>query len=401
MNMLKRRTGVLATVLLLLCASAGYAQTDSSTTPLPTYRIAVFAPLYLDSVFSDNNFRYKQGIPRFITPALDFVQGVQIAFDSMEVDKERLNVTIYDSKAYTENIPWLIQHQKLDSVNLIIGSVKDAEYRQLAEFALQKKVPFVSATYPNDGGVTANPYLVIVNSTLRAHCDALFSYLLQNHGTDKIILCRKKGSQEDMVANFIKQANEQDGKPLLEIQTLNLPDSVGPAMLTARLDSNRKNIIIGGSLDENFAGSLANSCFKIAATYPITLLGMPNWDGMAAFHKKDALKDFPVYFSSPYFNSKANTASKIVLNAYAKKYKTKPSDMAFKGYEAAVVFTQLLRKYPGNLISNLNSKTTGAICEYNFKPVVLKRDNQSGADYFENKHLYLIKLMNGVTSKAW
>ena len=164
---------------------------------------------------------------------------------------------------------------------------------------------------------------------------------------------------------------------------------------------NRKNIIIGGSLDEAFAGSLASSCFKVSGTYPITLIGMPNWDGMAAFHKKDALKDFPVYFSTPYFNNKWNTPSKLVLNAYTRKYKSKPSDMAFKGYEAAVLFSQLLRKYPGNIMSNLNSKTTGTICEYNFRPVLLKKDNTSGADYFENKHLYLVKLLNGAVTKAW
>ena len=89
----------------------------------------------------------------------------------------------------------------------------------LADFALQKNIPFISATYPNDAGITGNPFLVIMNSTLKAHCDAIYSYILQNHGTDKIYLCRKKGAQEDMVASYFKQMNEQDGKPLLPIET--------------------------------------------------------------------------------------------------------------------------------------------------------------------------------------
>ena len=88
----------------------------------------------------------------------------------------------------------LISSHALDSLQLIIGSVKDEEYGQLARFALQKNIPFISATYPNDGGITENPYLVIVNSTLKAHCEAIFSYMLQNHGSDNILHFRKPGS---------------------------------------------------------------------------------------------------------------------------------------------------------------------------------------------------------------
>lgn len=400
MNSLKKYLIAALFCTLVSPFSQLHAQNDSLP-KLPTYRVGIFAPLYLDSVFSNNSFRYKQGIPRFIMPALDFVQGAQIAFDSMPAGNVNIAASIYDSKAYKQTIPWLIQNKKLDSLDLIIGSVKDAEYRQLADFALRKKIPFISATYPNDGGITANPYLVIMNSTLKAHCDAIYSYLLQNHGTDKIFLCRQKGNQEDMVSNFFKQANEQDGKPLLEMQTLNYIDSLNTInFLKTHLDSNRQNIVIGASLDEDFAGNITTACSQLSPVYPITLIGMPNWDGMQVLHKKDVAKDFPVYFTSPYYNTKWNSGSKIVTNAYAKRYKTKPSDMAFKGYEMANLFTQLLKKYPGDLISNINSKAASSICEYNFKPVMLKKDNTT-PDYFENKHLYFIKMLNGISTKAW
>ena len=394
------------TFIALLSVTTANAQNDT-TKHLPTYKVGIFAPLYLDSVFNNNTFRYSKAVPRFIMPAVDFIQGAQIAFDSIPAGNENIEAFIFDSKAYKENIAWLIQNKKLDSLNLIIGNVKDIEYKQLSEFTLQKKIPFVSATLPNDGGITAHPYLVILNSTLKAHCDAIYSYLLQNHGTDKIFLCRQPGTQEDMVASFFKQSNEQDGRPLLDMQTLNFEEPLNIDYLKSKLDSNRQNIIIGGSLDEIFAGNISTACFKLYKTYPLTLFGMPNWDAMPVLHKKDALKDFPIYFTSPYFNNKWDNYSKMVVNGYAKKYKTKPSDMAFKGFESVALFTQLLKKYPNNLMNNLNDKTVNVICEYNFRPVMLKKENlpsgQAGEspDYFENKHLYFIKLLNGTISKAW
>ena len=366
----------------------------------PSYKIGIFAPLYLDSVFNDNGFKYQQGMPRFILPALDFVQGAEIALDSMPKGNDDIEATLFDSKAFTETIPWLIQNSKLDSLDLIIGNVKDAEFRQLADFALQHKIPFISSTYPNDGGITANPWLLIVNSTLRSHCEAIFSYMVQAHGTDRIFLCRQKGIQEEMVAGYFKQLNEQDGKPLLDIQTINLESTGFIDLLRSKLDSNHQNLIIGGSLEENFAAKLASSCAQLNKKYSTTLIGMPTWDGFASFHKKDALKDFPIYFTTPYYNSKGDENSKMLIYTYNKKFKTKPGDMVFKGFEMVRLFIHILTKYPGAFMNHINDRSLTLFNDYYFRPVMGKKENII-PDYFENKHLYFIKLLNGVISKAW
>jgi Periplasmic binding protein len=375
------------------------AQTDSSK-KMPTYRVGIFAPLYLDSVFSNGSFRYKEGFPKFIVPAVEFVQGAEIAFDSMKVGNENVEAFIYDTRAYSKNIAYLIKNKQLDNLDLIIGAVKDADYRYLADFALAKKIPFISATHPNDGGLTGNPYTVIMNSTLKAHCEAIYGYLLQTHGTDNIYFCRKAGTQEDKIAMYFKALNEQDGKSLLNIKTINLDSSITSGFFRAKLDSNRQSVIIGASLDENFAKGLALACVDLHKTYPLTLIGMPNWDGFASLYKKDDFEDLPIYFTSPYYNSKWDSYSKMLIAAYGKKFKNKPTDMAFKGFEMAYMFTQLLIKYPNDFMGHINDKTNRVFCDYTIKPVLLKKENTK-PDYLENKHLYFVRLMNGVKSKAW
>lgn len=376
-----------------------YAQADS-VTKVPVYKVGIFAPLYLDSVFTKNTFRYKQAVPRFIMPAVDFVQGALIALDSLQAGEDYVDASVYDTKSYTEKIPDLIRNKKLDSLQLIIGSVRDEDFTQLAAFALQRNIPFISATHPNVAGVTANPYLVVMNSTLKAHCDAIYSYILQNHGSDKIYLCRQKGKQEDMVASYFKTMNEQDGKPLLPIQVLNMDDNMTTAFLRSKLDSNSKSIIIGGSLDETFAGSLAKACYDLNKTYPITLIGMPNWDGFSAFYNKKSLAGFPVYFTTPFYTEKTDDFSKSLTTAYYNKYRGKPSDMAYKGFESVYLFTKLLAKDPGSFMSRISEKNDKVFCEYNFRPVK-QNDKAAQPDYFENKHLYLIKILNGTISRAW
>ncbi len=366
----------------------------------PVRKIGLFVPLYLDSVFHGNDYRYGKKFPRFALQGLDFVQGAQIALDSFPVSNCIVDLFVYDSKSDSASVKSLIDSQKLDSLELIIGAVKDDELNLLASFAESKKIPFISATYPNDGGIVSNPYYVILNSTLRSHCEAIFSYLLQNHNTENIIHVRQTGSQEDRVAGYLNNINKPDNKPLLKIKTMNLDSNL--ILIKTALDSTKKNFIIGGSLDEDFVSSIATILSSVTKTYDITLIGMPNWDGFTSFGKnyKENLKDFPVYFTSPYFNNKTDNYSKIIQDAYLKLYKGKPSDFAYKGFEVMYVFSRLLNLYPINLIEHLNDYPFKVFSDFNIVPI--KSNNQSShIDYQENKHLFFIKKVNGTASKAW
>src|SRR3989442_10862331 len=109
---------------------------------------------------------------------------------------------------------------------------------------------------------------------------------------------------------------------------------------------------------------------------------MPNWDGFKALTKTDEYENFPIYFTSPYFNNKWDNYSKMLINGYAKKFKGKPTDMAFKGFECVYLFTNLVINYPNSLVSHLNDKTFKVFSEYNFRRVSLKKN--AVPDFYEN-----------------
>lgn len=395
--MFKKVSVVLVMFIAFLFSNNLFAQSTKAA-DFKTYRVGIFAPLYLDSVFTNGQYNYGKNFPKFASPALDFVQGAQVALDSMPLYNGNIHATIYDSKSYTQPVSLLISSKSLDSLDLIIGAVKDDEFPELANFAKEKNIPFISAVYPNDGGITEDPFLVIVNSTLKAHCEAIYSYLLQSHGTDKIYLVRKPGQQEDKVADYFKHINAPDGRPLLNIETIDINTDFG--IIKNKLDSNRKTIIVGASLNEDFATKLAATCYSLNKKYNITLIGMPNWDGFAFMNKKNAFKDYPVYYTSPYYNYKNDNQSKMLQAFYKNTYNGIPTDMAYKGFETIFIFCRLLTKYPTDFMSHLNDYSYKVFSEYNFKPVFLSKKS-SVPDYFENKHLYFIRSANGVFSKAW
>jgi hypothetical protein len=386
--------------LIFLLSFQNTSAQNSNNNNQKVYKIGVFAALYLDSVFTNSQLRSEKTLPKFIMPAVDFVQGAEIAFDTLALYNQRVEAFIYDTRSFSQPLPWLIQNKLLDSLDLIIGSVKDTDLKQLSDFSARRKIPFISATFPNDGGVTENPNMIIMNSTLKAHCEGIYSYILQNHGTDKIFLLKKSGIQEDKIASYFKILNEQEGKPLLNIQTIQIDSTLSPYFLKNWLDSTKRTVIIAASLDESFAKKVADACYALRKNYPTILMGMPNWDGFKIFSAKTIYKDFPVHFTSPYYNSKSSWFNTILSNEYFRRYKSKPTDMVYKGFETTYMFTKILLKYPGEFLSHLNDKSLSIFNEYNFRPVYLKK-NVAKPDYQENKHLYVMRILNGAITREW
>ena len=395
---MKKNLRILAIICVLAQTKISFAQNNYIASNAKVYRVAVFAPMYLDSVFSTGEFSSSNSIPKFIMPSVEFVQGAQVAFDTLALNGKKAEAFIYDSKSITRPISLLIKNKLLDSIDLIIGSVKEPDYQELANFAVQKGIPFVSATYPNDGGITQNPFLLIVNSTLKAHCEGIFSYLVQKHGTDKIYLIKKKG--DDRIDNYFKEVNIQDGKPLLNIKTITLDSSISSYGLLRRIDSTQSSVIIGASLNENFAKKLADACYPIQKKHPLVLVGMPNWDGFKSLTKKDAYPDFPILYTTPHYYVKNNSFDSLLVQKYFQLYRSKPSDMAYKGFETTYFFTNLLLNNPVDFMSHINDNKYTVFHNYNFQPVY-SGNQKSSPDYFENNHLFIMQILNGEIDREW
>lgn len=373
------------------------AQTDSALAK--TFRIGIFAPIYFDSVFNGTQFKYDKQMPKIVIPGLEFAEGAQIALDTINTNKHSVKAFIYDLKSANQNINTLVNNKAFDSLDLMIGSANGNDFKQLAEIALKNNIPFISATYPNDGGITNNPFTVILNATLNTHCWAIYNYIVKSVPTSKLVLFRKTGSTEDRIAAQFSNLNlGSNGKALLNLPVINLPDSFTVANVQKQLDSTRTNTIVSGSMDENFGRKLASLCAGLSKKYTINLMGMPTWDGVKDFSKPE-FKNFPVYYPANYYNAETDVWSATVNNSFKVKTSGKAMDMVFKGFECTYYFLSLLMKDKNNFINNLNDKTLRIFTDYDFKPV---RSNPQSAspDYFENKRVYILKKLNGVITKV-
>lgn len=363
-------------------------------------KIVVYIPLFLDSAFNNNNLKItNNSISKNILPGLDFYHGVKLAIDSLQKENANLEVIIIDSKNTSETISEILSKPMWDSVSMIIAYFKDRnEIKPLADLSLQKKIPLISATLPNDGGLTNHPYFIVLNPTLQTHCNALYAYIQKKFTKQNIVYVKRNGNAENSIETMFIQA-AQTNKTLqpYQFKTVTLSDTFTIKDLQVALDSTKKNIVICGTTQETFGIRLINT-LENNKKFLSTAIGMPTWDGIKEWNKlaiADAtLKGVEIIYTTPYQFSRAEKLISFITNQYKLQLNGRASDWVFKGYETMLYFSKLLLTYDTSLILHLN-KPSFIFNRFNIEANI-STNPLSPIQYYENKHLYFIKKQDGV-----
>lgn len=381
-------------IILFLAFLSGGKASMAQPDQEPRFKIAIFAPLYLDSAFNeDMKYRYPGNtFPKFINPGLEFYEGAQLALDSLKKEYQPLDVFIFDTRSATETITEQLSSPGMEDVNLIIAHGNAAETKLLAEAGLSKHIPVINANLPNDGGISGNPFFVMLNPTLRTQCEGVYRYVQKYYALSPIVVFRKKGSLEDRIKNYFDDFSKSTLSVPLKIRYVELTDSFNVNHLKPYLDTITSTLCVAGSLDETFGKRLVQQLAALKKkNYNSAVIGMPTWDGIN-FNKPE-FKGIDIIYSTPFYNPKTDKVSAGITNYFNKKMFARPSDMVFRGYEVTFRFARLLRQYQADISSNLANKNVKLFTDFDIQPVLNKQSMT--LDYFENKKLYFLKWQDG------
>jgi len=383
-----------AIVLLFVSANSLLAQNNGSK-----QKIAVFAPLFLDSAFDSYNiYRYDKNFPKFINPGLEFYEGVQLALDSLTKENAQLEVFVYDTRSVQRNL--LEQINEFDtSIGLIIAHANAQENWVLAGEANLRKIPYINVNLPNDGGIVNNPYFVMLNPSLRTHVESVYRYLQKYYAVNTITVLRKKGQMEDLIKTYLDEYSRSTVSVPLRLKYVELTDSFTVRQLLPLLDSNRQNTFMAASLDDNFNRRLITQLALAGRSYKTSIVGMPTIDNLDKEFSKNDFKGPEIIYGHPFYNAKTDKVSTEINNYFNTKMYARPSDMVFRGYEVMLKYSKLLAQFKTDLSSNLNNKSNKVFTDFDIQPVLNKQTMTM--EYFENKKLYFIKWQDGVVKGVY
>jgi hypothetical protein len=360
------------------------------------HKIALVTPLYLDSAFDySGQYRFDKTFPKYLNPGIEFYLGAQAAMDSLNRAGAPLEVYVIDSRATSTTLLQQINGPLLTDLEMIIANANSSEVRLLAEEAQTKKIPLISATLPNDAGLNANPYVVVLNSTLRSHSEGVYRYLQKYHSLDNIKVFTKPGSQETQLKDYLQEAGGTTRSVALKMDFEDIGVNFNASNIADGLDSNARNVIVAGSLDVNFGTRLLQQLATLARTYPITVIGMPTWESINL--SKNEFKQMEIVYSTPFNYAQPNSLATKLTNEFNSKQGTKPGELFYRGYETMLRFSLLLLDSKTEVASSLGRKGNNVFTSFDIQPVFLDRSNLS-IDYYENRNLYFIRYQNGVKS---
>lgn len=382
-------------VLLFIQSIPVLAQKDTISR---RFHIAIFTPLYLDSAFdATGTYRYGATFPRFFNAGLEFYEGAQLAIDTLQKEGAMLDVHVYDTKSGTTKFEELLKSDSLNKADLIVGHVTANEAKLLADSAVKKNIPFINANFPNDAGVTNNPNFVILNSTLKTHCEGLYRFLQKNFALSPIVVFRKKGQQEDRLTEYFKDIEKNTASVPLKLKFVTLDDNFMPQHLKTHLSAGKTNVAISGSLDVNFAYRLCQQLATLTTTHTTTVFGMPTWDGVD--FAKPEYKELEIYYSTPFYIAPEDKNAAYLQQVFRTKFYSRPSDMVYRGYETIYHFGKLLMHHKDNINSGLSDKRFLPFTQLDIQPVIDKKTMT--LDYFENKKLYFVKKVDGIVRAVY
>ena len=381
--------------LIILClpgfsSTNVVAQDTVRTKPKP--RITVFLPLMLDSVIVDGKPIFTKSMPGSMANALDFFNGIQIAAHDLEAQGIAARIQVIDSKA-SDCFYQYFRDTTFEGTGVVISAAQSAaEFKAIADKLRPLAVPLISIL-PNDAGVSAYPQMMLVNSTLRTHCEQLVKFLQRNHSLDNLLLLDIAGTAEARLKQHLKESNQETRSVPLGWKETIYGENFTAESLQLLLDSTRMNVLIAPTLSGANAQNIAKMLSSLGPKYRTTLFGMPTWEAVS--FTRPEYKGVDVWYGTPFVTSAGNA---FLNEEFVKKYKTLtnslPGDMAYRGYELTMRYVRTYVTYGNKFMEHINDYRFKQFNEFNFQPVRLKEGGKT--DYLENQKVYFVKKTDGV-----
>lgn len=358
-------------------------------------KIGLLTSLYLDSAFDQKgNYRLQKNFPKQAVSGLEFYEGASLAIDSLNKFGYLATMKVFDLQSTEGNLEKLAASGELSQYNLLIAHTGATEYLQLAALSNEKNIPLINANYPNDGGIRKSPTVFIANPKINSHLNVMHNQLIKKWPDANIIWFKRNDPGDERLAAIFKELSVSSNK--MKYKTVELNSSFSTDEISIHLDTNKTNVLIAGSLDELFSSQFAKAILNYTKKGIIQVIGMPNWETLKEIQSK-SYSGVPIYYTSGFFTSQGNKWIQEIDEKFKENTGTKASISAIRGYELTFFFGSLWSKYKTLDMTKAQDSSLRIITDYDFRPVMWN----AGAglpDYFENKRIYFIRRLNGITS---
>jgi ABC-type branched-subunit amino acid transport system substrate-binding protein len=362
------------------------------------YKVALILPFQLDSFYKDKKTIEYNNIPKGVYPALDFYEGCLIAIDSLKNTKLNMELTVLDYSSTHQDFQKLAVEKKIESMDLLMGTLNSSDAKIVADYAFQHKINFVSPI-ANSFSPEYNPYYISLNPTASNQQVKLLDMVEEKYGHNiNAVIVRQDNVAESNVASTSISSLLNKFSNIHPVELV-LPNRTSTDSIKYELDSTRRNVVFVASNDLVFINAVVKKLNLFSNSYLITVLGLPSWSNHENL-KTIVGKKLEVFITNSYWINRSNQEQIKFHKNFTDTYHIKPSELAIRGYNTMLLCGTGLIKYGVQfnyfMGNDIYKATYGNIL---LKPVIAKEKKREWnyIKYYNNQQINIYSITsNGI-----
>lgn len=347
---------------------AGSCPTPEKLNDRSYLKVAIILPFQLalvDSLQSQKKEFQDFQIPLEVQVFIDFYEGALIALDTLKQQGYKVAVTVYDDRADSNLVKEILNRPEFKSMDLVIGPAHASCVKVAARICEQKKIYMISAFSRSNDLLDANPYVIKTIPSRKSFLVAVTDHVLKAYPASNILLLGEGEKSKKNCETISAALTERNASATtVNINASKLAVSVD--VLKLSLSKDKMNVIVMPTENEAFVTKFLYSLFKLSSSYQIVVYGMENWKDFPGVDV-NYLQTLNVHIPAANLERYDYPLNDKMIHAYAQRFRTEPSDMAFAGYDITNIFVSNLKKSKdfGNN-DFLNRKWNGTMTDYFF-----------------------------------
>lgn len=323
--------------------------------------IALLLPFGLDHLRAGSS--YTTVTLKEADISLDYYRGFKLALDSLTGQGYNYKLQVFDSKGETAQAHSLALNPAIRNSDLIVGPVFPDDIKAFITAYTNGKQPVVSPLSPASPATIKSQNLVTMTTPLEYHAVSAARYINSGIKPKKIFILKSGYSEEnDYIIPFKNTIDSLSKKQVQVVYLTVIHGQLGS--LKPQLSQSGQNVFIMPATNQHFLTVTLKGLDSLAAAYPVTLFGHPNWVNFT-FLKADLLQRLNTHItSSDHINFKDNNVMAF-LRIYRDAYKAEPTMYAVKGFEEGLLLGKQLADGDGKNFSPENFN--GLLNEYHFQ----------------------------------
>lgn len=301
-------------------------------------RVALMLPYQLHRIAEDSirrkNFEKGHSLLSIVT---DFHMGAAMAIDSLRTKGYTVEVDHYDTENSVEKLQYLVNHQPLDSADLVIGPL----FYEKAHWLSNKiKTPVIAPFYSKKQAAHTSPNLLKSAPDKQVYEDTVMQHLnKQYQGANVLVINDEKPSSTKKLLRIVDQLKSFDS--IQDISVLQ-PEKgfIEYDTIFSRLDSMGNNWVLLITDEVVTTAAAVNNLKAFAEDYRIRLFAFEKGKNFENI-ENSSLGSLGFTYATNTLLDTDDIAVANFFDKYRARNHSYPSDYAIKGFD--ITYDVLLR----------------------------------------------------------